>query len=226
MLDEPTSALDPGAAEEVLAALQRLVHDLGITVVLAEHRLERVIQYADQVLVVADGRVSTGAAGVHDGRGAGRAAGRRARPPGRLGPAAAVGARRPPGRRSPARPPARAARTGRSRDRAPRRLSPRIPEAGRVGCATMTAGYRGVPVLRTGGPRGGPGRGPGPHGPQRCRQVDPAGHHGRDAGTGRRHRPDGWPRPARRSPDTALLTTVGLVPQEPADLLYATTVGA
>ena len=32
MLDEPTSALDPPAAEEVLAALQRLVHDLGLTV--------------------------------------------------------------------------------------------------------------------------------------------------------------------------------------------------
>lgn len=55
VLDEPTSALDPGAAEEVLAALQRLVHDLGITVVMAEHRLERVIQYADQVVVVPGG---------------------------------------------------------------------------------------------------------------------------------------------------------------------------
>lgn len=52
VLDEPTSALDPGAAEEVLAALQRLVHDLGVTVVLAEHRLERVVQYADQVIIV------------------------------------------------------------------------------------------------------------------------------------------------------------------------------
>jgi energy-coupling factor transporter ATP-binding protein EcfA2 len=50
VLDEPTSALDPPAAEEVLAALQRLVHDLGMTVVLAEHRLERVVQYADQVV--------------------------------------------------------------------------------------------------------------------------------------------------------------------------------
>lgn len=49
VLDEPTSALDPAAAEEVLAVLQRLVHDLGTTVLLAEHRLERVIQYADQV---------------------------------------------------------------------------------------------------------------------------------------------------------------------------------
>ena len=91
VLDEPTSALDPGAAEEVLAALQRLVHDLGITVVLAEHRLERVVQYADQVLVVADGRVTHRRARVHDGRGAGRPTRRRARAPGRLGSAAAVG---------------------------------------------------------------------------------------------------------------------------------------
>ena len=49
VLDEPTSALDPTAAEEVLAAITRLVHDLGVTVVLAEHRLERVVQYADRV---------------------------------------------------------------------------------------------------------------------------------------------------------------------------------
>lgn len=58
VLDEPTSALDPVAAEEVLASLQRLVHDLGVTVVVAEHRLERVIHHADQVVLVADGRVS------------------------------------------------------------------------------------------------------------------------------------------------------------------------
>jgi energy-coupling factor transport system ATP-binding protein len=57
VLDEPTSALDPAAAEEVLAALQRLVHDLGVTVLLAEHRLERVVQYADRVVLVpGDGR--------------------------------------------------------------------------------------------------------------------------------------------------------------------------
>ncbi|MEV6284967.1 ATP-binding cassette domain-containing protein [Kribbella sp. NPDC051770] len=59
VLDEPTSALDPQAAEEVLAALQRLVHDLGVTVVMAEHRLERVIQYADRVVEIS-GAVSTG----------------------------------------------------------------------------------------------------------------------------------------------------------------------
>jgi energy-coupling factor transport system ATP-binding protein len=62
VLDEPTSALDPTAAEEVLAAVTRLVHDLGVTVVLAEHRLERVVQYADSVVEIgADGTVSMGA---------------------------------------------------------------------------------------------------------------------------------------------------------------------
>ncbi len=61
VLDEPTSALDPGAAEEVLAAITRLVHDLGLTVLLAEHRLERVVQYADLIArVEVDGTVSSG----------------------------------------------------------------------------------------------------------------------------------------------------------------------
>ena len=55
VLDEPTSALDPPAAEEVLAALTRLVHDLGLTVVVAEHRLERVVQYADSVVALRAG---------------------------------------------------------------------------------------------------------------------------------------------------------------------------
>ncbi len=50
VLDEPTSALDPAAAEEVLAAVSRLVHDLAITVVMAEHRLERVVEFADHVI--------------------------------------------------------------------------------------------------------------------------------------------------------------------------------
>ena len=58
VLDEPTSALDPVAAEEVLASLHRIVHDLGVTVVLAEHRLERVVHHADRVILVDDGHVS------------------------------------------------------------------------------------------------------------------------------------------------------------------------
>ena len=42
----------PAAAEEVLSALARLVHDLGLTVVMAEHRLERVVPFADRIVLV------------------------------------------------------------------------------------------------------------------------------------------------------------------------------
>ncbi|MFJ6406053.1 ABC transporter ATP-binding protein [Streptomyces hydrogenans] len=59
VLDEPTSALDPSAAEDVLAVLQRLVHDLGTTVLMAEHRLERVVQYADRVLLLPEAVLGT-----------------------------------------------------------------------------------------------------------------------------------------------------------------------
>ena len=62
VLDEPTSALDPTAAEEVLATLTRLVHDLGVTVLLAEHRLERVVPFADRMCC------STGDGGAAGGR--------------------------------------------------------------------------------------------------------------------------------------------------------------
>jgi energy-coupling factor transporter ATP-binding protein EcfA2 len=62
VLDEPTSALDPTAAEEVLAAVTRLVHDLGVTVVVAEHRMERVVQYADRIVhLPGDGSARAGA---------------------------------------------------------------------------------------------------------------------------------------------------------------------
>lgn len=61
VLDEPTSALDPTAAADVLAAIGTLVHDVGLTVVLAEHRLERVMQAADAMLwLPGDGRVVAG----------------------------------------------------------------------------------------------------------------------------------------------------------------------
>ncbi len=52
VLDEPTSALDPTAAEDVLATLTRLVHDLGVTVLMAEHRLERVVPFADRMALL------------------------------------------------------------------------------------------------------------------------------------------------------------------------------
>lgn len=47
VLDEPTSQLDPKSAEDVLHTLTRLNSDLGLTIVLAEHRLERVLPFAD-----------------------------------------------------------------------------------------------------------------------------------------------------------------------------------
>ena len=50
VLDEPTSALDPTAAQDVLSAITTLVHEVGLTVVLAEHRLERVMQAADSMI--------------------------------------------------------------------------------------------------------------------------------------------------------------------------------
>lgn len=60
VLDEPTSALDPMAAEEVLATIARLAHDLALTVVIAEHRMERVIPFVDRIAVVDRGRVRIG----------------------------------------------------------------------------------------------------------------------------------------------------------------------
>jgi energy-coupling factor transport system ATP-binding protein len=50
VLDEPTSQLDPQSADEVLQALVRLNSDLGLTIVLAEHRIERVLPAVDQVI--------------------------------------------------------------------------------------------------------------------------------------------------------------------------------
>lgn len=63
LLDEPTSALDPIAAEEVLSILHRLVHDLGLTIVVSEHRLERVIQFVDRIILLhGDGTLNLGTA--------------------------------------------------------------------------------------------------------------------------------------------------------------------
>ena len=61
VLDEPTSALDPIAAEEVLSIVHRLVHDLGLTVIISEHKLERVIQFADRIIhIKGDGHTVIG----------------------------------------------------------------------------------------------------------------------------------------------------------------------
>lgn len=54
VLDEPTSQLDPKSAEDVLHALVRLNSDLGLTIVLAEHRLERVLPFADHLVYLSE----------------------------------------------------------------------------------------------------------------------------------------------------------------------------
>jgi energy-coupling factor transporter ATP-binding protein EcfA2 len=57
VLDEPTSQLDPQGAEDVLAAVARLNAELGTTIVVAEHRLDRTAPAADRAAVVEGGHV-------------------------------------------------------------------------------------------------------------------------------------------------------------------------
>ena len=63
LLDEPTSQLDPQAAHDVLSIVAELRAELGLTVVVCEHRLDRLIQHADRVMQVpGDGSVDISAA--------------------------------------------------------------------------------------------------------------------------------------------------------------------
>ncbi|HEX9696562.1 MAG TPA: ATP-binding cassette domain-containing protein [Actinomycetota bacterium] len=64
VLDEPTSMLDPQSAEEVLQSVLRLSHEMGLGIVLSEHRLERVLAFADRLCLVDAGEVRIG--GVRD----------------------------------------------------------------------------------------------------------------------------------------------------------------
>lgn len=62
LLDEPTSQLDPVAGDELIALLRRLNEDLDAAIVIAEHRLERCLGFADRVIALRDGRVVCDAA--------------------------------------------------------------------------------------------------------------------------------------------------------------------
>ena len=55
LLDEPTAQLDPIAASNFINTLQKLNRDLGLTVILVEHRLEDVFPIADKVLLMDGG---------------------------------------------------------------------------------------------------------------------------------------------------------------------------
>ncbi|WP_426574796.1 ABC transporter ATP-binding protein [Aquihabitans sp. McL0605] len=61
VLDEPTSMLDPQGADDVMAALRRLNDDLGTTVLLAEHRMERAGPLADRAVLIDAGLVAADA---------------------------------------------------------------------------------------------------------------------------------------------------------------------
>jgi energy-coupling factor transport system ATP-binding protein len=58
LLDEPTSQLDPVAGDELIWLLRRLNEEWGVTILLAEHRLERCMAAADRVIAMASGAIS------------------------------------------------------------------------------------------------------------------------------------------------------------------------
>ena len=57
ILDEPTSQLDPIVATEFLDTLKKINSELGVTIILTEHRLEEAFPLADQVIVMEDGQI-------------------------------------------------------------------------------------------------------------------------------------------------------------------------
>lgn len=58
LLDEPTSRLDPIAARNFISAVRRLNRELGLTVIIAEHRLEDILPLATQVVILDGGKVA------------------------------------------------------------------------------------------------------------------------------------------------------------------------
>ena len=58
LLDEPTSQLDPIAGEDFLLTLKRIHEELGLSILLIEHRMERVLSLCDDVLLLDEGRLS------------------------------------------------------------------------------------------------------------------------------------------------------------------------
>lgn len=56
VLDEPTSQLDPQGSEEVFQAVQNLSRE-GITIMMVEHKMEKIAAYSDRVMLLHDGRL-------------------------------------------------------------------------------------------------------------------------------------------------------------------------
>lgn len=58
VLDEPTSNLDPLGKEEVFSVAARLNKERGMTVVIVEHEVEVIADFADRIIVMADGKIA------------------------------------------------------------------------------------------------------------------------------------------------------------------------
>ncbi len=55
VLDEPSSELDPKSTEDLFNLVAKLNNELGLTVVLVEHRLEKVVRHVDRLILLQDG---------------------------------------------------------------------------------------------------------------------------------------------------------------------------
>lgn len=55
LLDEPTAQLDPITASDFIATLKKLNRELGLTIILIEHRLEEVVPLCDRLMVMENG---------------------------------------------------------------------------------------------------------------------------------------------------------------------------
>jgi len=58
VLDEPTSFLDPLSARKIFEVIHQLNENLGITVVLVEHRLDLTARYANHIVIMNEGKVA------------------------------------------------------------------------------------------------------------------------------------------------------------------------
>jgi len=67
ILDEPTSQLDPIAAAEFLAIIAKINRDLGVSIIISEHRLEEVIPLADRIIVMDNGKTQASGRAVEVG---------------------------------------------------------------------------------------------------------------------------------------------------------------
>ena len=57
-MDEPTSNLDPLGKDEIFEIARRLNQEEGMTVIVAEHEVEVLAEYADRVVVMHEGRIA------------------------------------------------------------------------------------------------------------------------------------------------------------------------